>query len=166
LFGEGRTTDPWRDYPNFTDGALDAFIKRFPSRSRPCRRERAIKLFSVNEVFGGWKEAERTHFADGGVFRPSLQALMEKKLMKPKTDQFKLNRVRWAYLPSEEIPGNPERSDPLRTHILSAAVECKKCSFIWRATELGDEPGKLLSVIGGTRIICPKCNAVGIVRPN
>jgi len=27
-----------------------------------------IKLFSVNEVFGGWKEAERTHFADGGVF--------------------------------------------------------------------------------------------------
>ena len=23
--------DPWRDYPNFTDGALDAFIKRFPS---------------------------------------------------------------------------------------------------------------------------------------
>ena len=27
-----------------------------------------IKLVSVNEVFGGWKEAERTHFADGGVF--------------------------------------------------------------------------------------------------
>ena len=27
-----------------------------------------IKLFTVNEVFGGWKEAERTHFADGGVF--------------------------------------------------------------------------------------------------
>ena len=23
--------DPWRDYPKFTDGALDAFIKRFPS---------------------------------------------------------------------------------------------------------------------------------------
>ena len=23
--------DPWRDYTKFTDGALDAFIKRFPS---------------------------------------------------------------------------------------------------------------------------------------
>jgi hypothetical protein len=26
-----QSMDPWRDYPNFTDGALDAFIKRFPS---------------------------------------------------------------------------------------------------------------------------------------
>jgi hypothetical protein len=26
-----QSIDPWRDYPNFTDGALDAFIKRFPS---------------------------------------------------------------------------------------------------------------------------------------
>ena len=23
--------DPWRDYTKFTDGALDAFLKRFPS---------------------------------------------------------------------------------------------------------------------------------------
>jgi hypothetical protein len=23
--------EPWRDFPKFTDGALDAFIKRFPS---------------------------------------------------------------------------------------------------------------------------------------
>jgi hypothetical protein len=23
--------DPWRDFPSFTDGALDAFLKRFPS---------------------------------------------------------------------------------------------------------------------------------------
>jgi hypothetical protein len=86
--------------------------------------------------------------------------------MRPETDKFELNQVRWAHLPSEEIPGNPERSEPLRTHILSAAVECKNCSFKWRATELGDEPGKLLSVIGGTRIIYPKCNAVVIIRPD
>jgi len=27
-----------------------------------------IKLFSIDEVFGGWAKAQKTHFADGGVF--------------------------------------------------------------------------------------------------
>jgi sulfate transport system substrate-binding protein len=27
-----------------------------------------IKLFTVDEVFGGWQKAQKTHFADGGVF--------------------------------------------------------------------------------------------------
>jgi sulfate/thiosulfate transport system substrate-binding protein len=27
-----------------------------------------IKLFTVDKVFGGWHKAQRTHFADGGVF--------------------------------------------------------------------------------------------------
>ena len=27
-----------------------------------------IKLFNINEVFGGWATAQKTHFADGGVF--------------------------------------------------------------------------------------------------
>ncbi len=27
-----------------------------------------IKLFNINEVFGGWTKAQKTHFADGGVF--------------------------------------------------------------------------------------------------
>jgi sulfate/thiosulfate-binding protein len=27
-----------------------------------------IKLFTVDELFGGWKKAQETHFADGGVF--------------------------------------------------------------------------------------------------
>ena len=27
-----------------------------------------IKLFTVDEVFGGWAQAHKTHFADGGVF--------------------------------------------------------------------------------------------------
>jgi ABC-type sulfate transport system substrate-binding protein len=25
-------------------------------------------LFTVAEVFGGWSEAQRVHFADGGLF--------------------------------------------------------------------------------------------------
>jgi sulfate/thiosulfate transport system substrate-binding protein len=28
----------------------------------------SIKLYTVNEVFGGWRKAQQTHFADGGVF--------------------------------------------------------------------------------------------------
>jgi sulfate/thiosulfate transport system substrate-binding protein len=28
----------------------------------------AIKLFTIDETFGGWAKAQKTHFADGGVF--------------------------------------------------------------------------------------------------
>ncbi len=45
---------------------------------RPCRPEHAdpvdnsrlghVETFSVNNVFGGWKNAQQTHFADGGIF--------------------------------------------------------------------------------------------------
>jgi len=31
-------------------------------------RFKAIDLFSVDEVFGGWAKAQKTHFADGGIF--------------------------------------------------------------------------------------------------
>jgi sulfate transport system substrate-binding protein len=27
-----------------------------------------VKLFTIDEVFGGWQKAQSTHFADGGVF--------------------------------------------------------------------------------------------------
>ena len=27
-----------------------------------------LNLFTIDEVFGGWGKAQRTHFADGGVF--------------------------------------------------------------------------------------------------
>jgi sulfate transport system substrate-binding protein len=27
-----------------------------------------VKLFSIDEVFGGWQKAQKTHFVDGGVF--------------------------------------------------------------------------------------------------
>ncbi|RIX46267.1 MAG: sulfate ABC transporter substrate-binding protein [Rhodocyclales bacterium GT-UBC] len=27
-----------------------------------------VKLFKINDVFGGWSKAQKTHFADGGVF--------------------------------------------------------------------------------------------------
>lgn len=27
-----------------------------------------VKLFTIDEVFGGWQKAQKTHFGDGGVF--------------------------------------------------------------------------------------------------
>lgn len=27
-----------------------------------------VKLFTIDEIFGGWRKAQKTHFADGGVF--------------------------------------------------------------------------------------------------
>jgi len=28
----------------------------------------AVKLFTVDDTFGGWAKAQKTHFADGGIF--------------------------------------------------------------------------------------------------
>jgi sulfate/thiosulfate-binding protein len=38
--------------------AAAKYAKQFPK----------LKLFTVDEVFGGWAKAQKTHFADGGVF--------------------------------------------------------------------------------------------------
>jgi ABC-type sulfate transport system substrate-binding protein len=27
-----------------------------------------VTLFTIDEVFGGWQKAQKTHFSDGGVF--------------------------------------------------------------------------------------------------
>ncbi len=27
-----------------------------------------VKLFTIDEVFGGWAKAQKTHFDDGGIF--------------------------------------------------------------------------------------------------
>ena len=33
-----------------------------------------LKLFTIDEVFGGWQKAQKTHFNDGGVFDQIQQA--------------------------------------------------------------------------------------------
>jgi len=40
------------------DAVRTKFAQRFP----------AVTLFTIDEVFGGWAKAQKTHFADGGVF--------------------------------------------------------------------------------------------------
>jgi sulfate transport system substrate-binding protein len=34
------------------------YAKQFPK----------LSLFTIDDVFGGWSKAQKTHFADGGVF--------------------------------------------------------------------------------------------------
>ncbi|GAB4566548.1 MAG: sulfate ABC transporter substrate-binding protein [Rhizobacter sp.] len=36
--------------------------------ARYARQFPAVKLYTIDEVFGGWTQAQKTHFADGGVF--------------------------------------------------------------------------------------------------
>lgn len=41
---------------------LDAVLQQY------AQQFKAIPLFTVDEVFGGWANAQKTHFADGGVY--------------------------------------------------------------------------------------------------
>jgi sulfate transport system substrate-binding protein len=44
--------------PRTTEGVDPADLKRFPE----------VKLFTVDQVFGGWQKAQKQHFDDGGLF--------------------------------------------------------------------------------------------------
>lgn len=44
--------------PINTDGVDPGLLEQFPK----------MDLYNINDVFGGWREAQRTHFANGGVF--------------------------------------------------------------------------------------------------
>ena len=43
---------------------------RDPERSPPkyAKQFAKVKLFTIDDVFGGWDKAQKTHFDDGGVF--------------------------------------------------------------------------------------------------
>ncbi len=48
-----------RNFYRPTDEKVQAkYAKNFP----------AVKLFTIDDVFGGWAKAQKTHFGDGGVF--------------------------------------------------------------------------------------------------
>jgi len=48
-----------RNYYRPTDpGVAAKYAKQFPK----------LSLFTIDKVFGGWQKAQKTHFADGGVF--------------------------------------------------------------------------------------------------
>ncbi|HJV94991.1 MAG TPA: sulfate ABC transporter substrate-binding protein [Albitalea sp.] len=54
-----------RHYYRPTDAAVaPKFAKQFPK----------LDLFTIDQLFGGWTQAQKTHFADGGVFDQVLAA--------------------------------------------------------------------------------------------
>jgi sulfate transport system substrate-binding protein len=55
---EGQTIAARNFYRPILPAVADAYAKQFPK----------ISLFSIDEVFGGWAAAQKTHFNDGGVF--------------------------------------------------------------------------------------------------
>lgn len=58
----------------YTDEAQDIIGKNFyrPISEKAAKKYAAqfsqIKLFNIDDTFGGWTDAQKTHFADGGVF--------------------------------------------------------------------------------------------------
>ncbi len=48
--------------------------RRCPTSTRPQRSPRS-RLFTIDEVFGGWQKAQATHFDDGGIFDQIYQAV-------------------------------------------------------------------------------------------
>ena len=59
LYGPEGQDIAGRHYYRPTDPAVAArYAKQFPR----------LNLFTIDELFGGWSKAQKTHFADGGVF--------------------------------------------------------------------------------------------------
>ncbi len=49
--------------------AKNYYRPRSPEIAKKYAKQFAVvKLFTIDEVFGGWQKAQKTHFADGGVF--------------------------------------------------------------------------------------------------
>lgn len=55
---EGQTIAAENHYRPVDPRVAARFDKQFPK----------VNLFTIDEVFGGWAKAQKTHFADGGVF--------------------------------------------------------------------------------------------------
>jgi sulfate transport system substrate-binding protein len=57
---EGQTIAAKHYYrPRNVEGVPKEYLKPFSSK---------VKLFTIDDVFGGWRKAQREHFEDGGVF--------------------------------------------------------------------------------------------------
>ncbi|MMZ66551.1 Sulfate-binding protein precursor [compost metagenome] len=55
---EGQTIAAENYYRPTLDSVKAKYADQFPD----------IKLFTIDEVFGGWAQAQEKHFSDGGIF--------------------------------------------------------------------------------------------------
>src|ERR1700730_5766231 len=70
--GTRAVAQAYLEYLYYTDGqeiaAKHFFRPRLAAAAEQGQDFPPIKLFTVEEIFGGWQKAQETHFADGGVF--------------------------------------------------------------------------------------------------
>jgi sulfate transport system substrate-binding protein len=71
--GTEEAAKAYLDYLYTADGQEIAAKNYYRPRSKEVAEKYAsqfpeINLFTIDELFGGWKEAQETHFNDGGVF--------------------------------------------------------------------------------------------------
>jgi ABC-type sulfate transport system permease subunit len=71
--GTRATTEAYLQYLYSDEGQEIAAKHHYRPRSATIAAKYAsdfptIKLFTVDEVFGGWANAQKAHFADGGIF--------------------------------------------------------------------------------------------------
>jgi sulfate transport system substrate-binding protein len=61
---EGQEIAARHHYRPRLEAVAQKYAKEFPT----------LNLFTIDEVFGGWQKAQKTHFADGGTFDQIQQA--------------------------------------------------------------------------------------------
>ena len=70
--GTRAVAQAYLEYLYSTDGqeiaAKHFFRPRLAAAAKQGPNFPPIKLYTVEEIFGGWQNAQKTHFADGGVF--------------------------------------------------------------------------------------------------
>ena len=71
--GTTKVAQAYLEYLYSTEGqeiaAQNYYRPRSPEIAKKYAKQFAtMKLFTIDEIFGGWQKAQKTHFADGGIF--------------------------------------------------------------------------------------------------
>lgn len=71
--GTQKIAKAYLEYLYSDEGQAIAARHYYRPRSQKAAESASVKLpqlqlFTIDEVFGGWQKAQKTHFADGGIF--------------------------------------------------------------------------------------------------
>ena len=69
--GNGRVAEEYLKYLYSPEGqAIVAknYYRPIDPKATPASWLKPVKLFTVDDVFGGWQKAQKEHFGDGGTF--------------------------------------------------------------------------------------------------
>ena len=83
--------------------------------------------------------------------------------MSVETEKFRILDVQWDFRQSNEITGNAWPNPSMRSSVRAVSVECKKCGFVWVASE-GDGEGEFQRSMAAIFITCSNCGVHEVVR--